>query len=565
MSLPIILEIAIGLIFIYLMLSLVASEIQEILSALFQWRAEHLKRSIEQLLAGDGLADRTPGAAVNELGASTDRSPERSPERSLERRRDASTVWRNRKAAKTLADRLYDSPLIEDLNYEAQGRLAGLLRNILHGIGGLYRTLTFSRNVFGNKTSGPSYIPAETFATSLIERLKLADFQRILTRSRFDEFIHADVRSPLHNSIQELRARTNDETLLSAEVSHFDQQLDRISEAIAAQRLPLETAIEQIASQVEAFEDMASEMVLEMPLSNPAAAQSFLNRVKYLRTGLIGQTAGEQAQGTAVLMARVRPSLTDLTALLDPASPTYAEFVELTRRESSALGSTLNKTLDAIHSQEIIPVRLRGSLATLASRAENKVKRDISAADSGLQQLQTEIETWFNNGMARASGVYRRNVKGVGILIGLAIAFTINADTFYMFQSLSTDPAIRSSIIQAAEQMEVRSIITPEQLAAETDIDQLSERLTNQIGTDLLSVGTVVEETLADYPLPIGRSAAVLSAQQAAEANWPIPFIPRRLVGWLITALALSMGASFWFDLLRKVMSVRSSGDKPKD
>ena len=53
MSLPIVLEIAIGLIFVYLTLSLVASEIQEILSALLQWRAEHLKRSIEQLLAGD--------------------------------------------------------------------------------------------------------------------------------------------------------------------------------------------------------------------------------------------------------------------------------------------------------------------------------------------------------------------------------------------------------------------------------------------------------------------------------------------------------------------------------
>ena len=59
MSLPIVLEIAIGLIFIYLTLSLVASEIQEILSALFQWRAEHLKRSIEQLLAGEGASKRS--------------------------------------------------------------------------------------------------------------------------------------------------------------------------------------------------------------------------------------------------------------------------------------------------------------------------------------------------------------------------------------------------------------------------------------------------------------------------------------------------------------------------
>ena len=564
MSLPIILEIAIGLIFIYLTLSLVASEIQEILSALFQWRAEHLKRSIEQLLAGDSLADRSlTERSVNQTpGQIGDR------DLAVTRRRDASSARRNRKAAKTLADRLYDSPLIEDLNYEAQGRLAGWLRQILHGIGAVYRTLTFSRNVFGNKTSGPSYIPAEAFATSLIERLKLADFQRLLIRSRFEEFIHADVRSPLHNSVQELRARTGDETLLAAEVSHLDEQINRISEALAKQRLPLEVAISQVVGQLQSFE----EMVTEMPLSDSVAVQSFANRIRYLHAGLVGQGRQGAEDGNAVLIARVRPSLSDLTALLDPTSATYSELVALTRREGIAIGSALGALEETLDS-EVIPVRLRQSLATLASRAESKIKADAHLVGSELQQLQSELETWFNNGMTRASGVYRRNVKGVGLLIGLAIAFTINADTFYMFQRLSSDPAIRNSIVQAAEQIEVSGINTPEQLAAESGIDDLSEtlsnefanRLTENIGIELRSVGEAVEQTLAQYPLPIGRSQSVLEAQKAAEEDWPIKFIPQRLVGWSITALALSMGASFWFDLLRKVTSVRASGDKPKE
>ena len=557
MSLPIILEIAVGLIFIYLTLSLVASEIQEILSALFQWRAEHLKRSIEQLLAGDSLADRTP----------VDRAAGRADEHDLAvaRRRDASTARRNRKAAKTLADKLYDSPLIEDLNYEAQGRLAGGLRWILHSIGAIYRTITFSRNVFGTKTSGPSYIPAETFATSLIERLKLEDFQRILTRSRFENFIHSDVRSPLHDSVQELRARTGDETLLAAEVGYFDEQLNRIKDALSHRRISLEAAIDQVVEQLQSFEEMAA----DMPLSDPMAASSFTNRVKYLRAGLVGSSKGEQSEGAGVLVARIQPSLSDLTALLDPTSATYNELVALTRREGAAVGSTLESAIETLNNSEMIPVRLRNSLATLASRAESRVKADASLVGSELQQLQTELETWFNNGMTRASGVYRRNVKGVGLLIGLAIAFTLNADTFYMFQRLSSDPAIRSSIIQAAEQIDVRGIETPEQLAAASGISELSDEIADQLvenmEIELRSVGEAVEQTLAQYPLPIGRSQSVLAAQQAAEANWPIKFIPQRLVGWSITALALSMGASFWFDLLRKVTSVRASGDKPKE
>ena len=44
-SLPAFLEIAIALVFIYLILSLLASEIQELFAGFRQWRAKHLKES----------------------------------------------------------------------------------------------------------------------------------------------------------------------------------------------------------------------------------------------------------------------------------------------------------------------------------------------------------------------------------------------------------------------------------------------------------------------------------------------------------------------------------------
>lgn len=33
----------------------------------------------------------------------------------------------------------------------------------------------------------------------------------------------------------------------------------------------------------------------------------------------------------------------------------------------------------------------------------------------------------------------------------------------------------------------------------------------------------------------------------------------RNILGWLITALAISLGAPFWFDLLNKLMQLRTS------
>ncbi|KPQ37039.1 MAG: hypothetical protein HLUCCA11_03725 [Phormidesmis priestleyi Ana] len=530
MSLPIVLEIAVGLIFIYLTLSLVASEIQEILSALFQWRAEHLKRSIEQLLAGD-IDTRKPDSESDALES-----------RKAERKQRKADQKYNAQAAKTLADRLYDTPLIENLNYEAQGPLAKGLRAILHGIGAVYRTFTFSRNVFGDKTSGPSYIPAETFATSLIERLQLADFEQLLVRSRFKEFVESEIHRPLYNSVHELRACLGNEDLLTAEVAYLNRGLTQIIADLSAQRIPLDSALQQLSLELATFESMAADGAIS---ANSAMGQSFSTRLRYLRNGIDGH-----AQKNKALLGRIQPGLTDLTALLDPSSTTYAELIAIAQRDGVAIEETLQRV------QDLIPPRLKESLKALGSRAERKVK----ATGDEVQQFQAEIEEWFNHGMERASGVYRRNAKGIGLLIGLAIAFALNADTFYMFQRLSTDQAIRSSIVQTAERLEVRGISSPEALATDLSIDQLSE----QIEGDLRSVGLAVEKTLADYPLPIGRTPNVLAAQQRAQADWPIPFIPQRLIGWGVTALALSMGASFWFDVLRKVTSVRASGNKPK-
>jgi hypothetical protein len=37
------------------------------------------------------------------------------------------------------------------------------------------------------------------------------------------------------------------------------------------------------------------------------------------------------------------------------------------------------------------------------------------------------------------------------------------------------------------------------------------------------------------------------------------------VVGWLLTAMAASLGAPFWFDVLKKVAHLRSSGPNPTE
>ena len=66
MQLPVIVDIAIGLLFIYLILSLLASELQELIATLLQWRAQHLKRSVQMMLAG-GSEPQLEGMSQDEI------------------------------------------------------------------------------------------------------------------------------------------------------------------------------------------------------------------------------------------------------------------------------------------------------------------------------------------------------------------------------------------------------------------------------------------------------------------------------------------------------------------
>ena len=59
------------------------------------------------------------------------------------------------------------------------------------------------------------------------------------------------------------------------------------------------------------------------------------------------------------------------------------------------------------------------------------------------------------------------------------------------------------------------------------------------------------------------------TTEQAQEQKQAPPsvimFWGETAVGWLVTTLALSLGAPFWFDILNKFMVVRSNGETERE
>lgn len=70
--------------------------------------------------------------------------------------------------------------------------------------------------------------------------------------------------------------------------------------------------------------------------------------------------------------------------------------------------------------------------------------------------------------------------------------------------------------------------------------------------------------------LPLGWGEANRNQQlgrdpDSNQPNQNIPFLLwlRIPLGWIVSGLAISMGASFWFDLLGKLVNVRNAGKRP--
>ncbi|MGB3201675.1 MAG: hypothetical protein WBA99_12275, partial [Nodosilinea sp.] len=402
MNFPIVLDIALGLVFIFFVLSLLASETQEIIGTLLQWRAEHLKQSIEVLLAGN------------------------------ERQKET--------AAQELADALYESPWIRGLNQEAKGSIARSFRRIAHLIGRLYRAVTGQRNVFGSgNTSGPSYIPSEAFANSLLDRMQLGSLWQVLANDRIYGFTRDRVLAPVTHILSDLKASTGNEFLLNAELQQLEQGLRDIVDDFRTGIVPLSESLDRVVNRLDEFGRMAADI---LPDNHPLT-ETFLRRLEYIKRGLTS-TPTERA----ALLSKLRPNMAQLLDIFDSNSPAYSELSRLAQKgnpEAQALVERLG--------QVPITPALRGSLVAIA----RKVEVTADAARDDVKLFGYELEKWFDRGMERATGVYKRNAKAVALMIGIATAISINADSFHIATRLAVDPILRSSITHTADQLVVSS------------------------------------------------------------------------------------------------------------
>jgi hypothetical protein len=218
-------------------------------------------------------------------------------------------------------------------------------------------------------------------------------------------------------------------------------------------------------------------------------------------------------------------------------------------------------------------------------------------SNGDIARFEGQVADWFDSAMDRLSGVYKRKTQGVTFLIGFIVSLLFNINACHVLSTLWERPGLATALtspnatalINNAQALAYSQAKAPTpgsppngNAASQQGQQPSSNPVAAGQGTDAAKPGTRVRPVEAVQlqkdvlgvlgTLPIGWTPQYLKHMayglpMHGEADKsPSLLVWERisfLLGILITASTAVFGAPFWFDLLQRLIQVRSTGTKP--
>ena len=269
-----------------------------------------------------------------------------------------------------------------------------------------------------------------------------------------------------------------------------------------------------------------------------------------------------------------------------------------------------NSAPSETYNNESLRLAIQGN-KLLSEELKRYLLQAINDTPDSLLPVKQRLEDWFNAGMDRLSGNYKNKIRTWTLLISFAVAIAANVDTIALSKYLKENSETTGrAIVEVARQATQDSLLYKE-------AQQTSARITS-VATNSDSAQAIIDSTLikikrskersmalvqslSETGLPLGweqdgpRLKSILlkdsekdskadedgskkestdsrdtTAQTLVPSNHPTPNQPTgygwllmKLLGITLSALALTVGAPFWFDIIKKLVDLRGSGNKP--
>ena len=165
----------------------------------------------------------------------------------------------------------------------------------------------------------------------------------------------------------------------------------------------------------------------------------------------------------------------------------------------------------------------------------------LENAEANLGDFREELGALFDRAQERMSGSYKRNAKSISWFIGLSLAVGLNVDAIQLVRTLGQNPGLAAELANVAGDIEVAKL---QECLSDNGFAECEGKARAFLST--------AESELQQSGVGLGNIIGTNPLER---------FNGSRFLGWILSAIAISMGAPFWFEVLGRFLKVRNAGE----
>ena len=187
---------------------------------------------------------------------------------------------------------------------------------------------------------------------------------------------------------------------------------------------------------------------------------------------------------------------------------------------------------------------LRHVAALLGPKSElgRKLRTALDASVKTSAHLSERLSHLFDDAMEHGSTVYRRQSQLTIAAISVAVAFAGNVDTFALVRGLSTSAPLRQAVVEST----VSWVKDHPQTQSGPESTRTARAITSEILND--------DQEIHALGLPLGWTGESWRSAWHEEDHWYW-----KLLGLIVSAFGMSLGAPFWYRLADRLTNIRST------
>ena len=220
------------------------------------------------------------------------------------------------------------------------------------------------------------------------------------------------------------------------------------------------------------------------------------------------------------------------------------------------------KAAMATDGKPMLSTELRRTFISFAQEATADFNAEAQSGLSELQRFKAKVERWYDTNMDRLEGsLKKRYLRPLTFWIGTIVVLALNADSVSLAHYLYSNPDARAKIVAQAATVAGDTDYNSRMPALEATNSGRDSADARQAIEDLRAKQQNLTKTIVklNEVVPLGWTDADAIAFKTADGKTLL----NKAIGLLATILALILGAPFWFNLINKIVNLKSSGPKP--